>query len=454
MRLPIPWLAALALAGCAAPRPPPLAPGHAPEPGPSPPRFLEDDFAGAAARARAEGKALFVDAWAPWCHTCLSMKRFVLGDPALGALADRVLFLAVDTDRPEAAAFQERFSPKVLPTFYVLDPSSLAVIGHWEGSGSVAEMRGFVEESLALRRGGAQDPASRAHAEARVAHAGGKLAEAAAAYERAVAAAPPGWERRSSALNGWIAALAGAKAWEACVKIGRAHLAEVRGASAPADFAATLLSCAGELPSGPEQRAAREAAVARLRDFTARPPADASVDDRQDALGTLAEGLADLGDKPAARAAEEARLSLLTKAAEAARSPEEAHTYDYARANVYEALGRAEEAVAMLSRREQEMPGAYEPPARLAGVLLRAGRLAEAKAAAERAIARAYGPRRLRYVAIKAQILGKMGDKAAALAALREEVRGWEGLPAGQATPEKVADARRRLAEAEAPAAK
>jgi thiol-disulfide isomerase/thioredoxin len=448
MRFPLPWLAALALTGCAAPSPPPPRPAAPPAAASA--RFFEDDFGGAVARARAEGKALFVDAWAPWCHTCLSMKRYVLGDPALGALADRVVFLAVDTDRPEAAAFQERFAPKALPTFYVLDPASLAVVGHWEGSASVAEMRGFVEESLALMRGGAMDPASRAHAEARVAHAGGKLAEAAAAYERAVAAAPPSWASRGAALNGWIAALAGAKAWEACARVGRAHLAEVRGSAAPADFAAVLLSCAGELPAGPEQRAAREAAVARLRELAAHPPADASVDDRQDALGTLAEGLADLGDKQGSRAVEEARLALLDAAAKAARSPEEAHTYDYARANVYEALGRADEAAAMLAQREKEMPDAYEPPARLAGVLLRAGKLAEAKAAAERAIARAYGPRRLRYVAVKAQILGKMGDKAGALGALREEVRGWEALPKGQASPEKIADARRRLAEAEA----
>ena len=28
--------------------------------------FIEDDFEGALARAKAEGKPLFVDAWAPW----------------------------------------------------------------------------------------------------------------------------------------------------------------------------------------------------------------------------------------------------------------------------------------------------------------------------------------------------------------------------------------------------
>src|SRR4051812_6080158 len=77
----------------------PSSPGAASTPPwPAKAVFVEDDVAGAAARARAEGKALFVDAWAPWCHTCLSMKNFVLGDPSLGALEDRVVFASVDTD--------------------------------------------------------------------------------------------------------------------------------------------------------------------------------------------------------------------------------------------------------------------------------------------------------------------------------------------------------------------
>src|SRR5262245_25729583 len=33
-----------------------------------------DDTAAAMAEAQAAGKPLFVDAWAPWCHTCLSMQ--------------------------------------------------------------------------------------------------------------------------------------------------------------------------------------------------------------------------------------------------------------------------------------------------------------------------------------------------------------------------------------------
>ena len=460
MRSSLALTAALVLLGCAEAAPPPAtapagkAPSAAPAREAAPLRFVEDDLAGATARARAEGKALFVDAWAPWCHSCLSMKNFVLGDPALRPFADRVVFASVDTDRPEAAAFLERHAVKAWPTFFVIDPATDKVLGYWAGSGSLGEMRGLLEEGLAAMHGGAGDPAGRAFAEARVAHAGGDLARAAAAYERAVAAAAPAWPNRSAALLGWMETLAGAKAWPVCVRVGQDHVGELTGSSSPADFASYLLTCAGKLPAGPEQTAARAAAVARLRDFTARPPADASVDDRQDALDILSDGLGELGDAAGARKAQEDRLVLLEQAAKAARAPEVAHTFDYARANAYVALGRADEAARMLEQRERELPESYEPPARLAGVLLKAGRLPEARAAVERAIAKSYGPRRLRYLGLRAEIQAKQGDTAGALATLREEVQGSEALPPGQASPERVADARRRLDEAEKRAAR
>ncbi|MFT3769661.1 MAG: thioredoxin family protein [Minicystis sp.] len=453
MRSTLVLTAAIVLFGCAEAAPPPAAPAPPAANGTpaaaAPIRFIEDDLPAATAKAKAEGKALFVDAWAPWCHTCLSMKNFVFTDPALRPLADRVVFASVDTDRPDAAAFLEKHAVKAWPTFFVIDPATDKVVGYWAGSGSLREMRGFIDESLALMRGGAADPASRAFAEARAEHAAGNLEKAAATYERALAAAPAGWPSRSAALLGWIEALAGAKAWPACVRVGTTHLSELQGSSAPSDFSSYLLTCASKLPAGPEQTAARTAAVARLRDFTAHPPPDASVDDRQDALDILSGALADLGDAAGARRVQEDRLALLEQAAKAARSPEVAHTFDYARANTYLALGRADEAVRMLEQRERELPDSYEPPARLAGVLFKAGRLQEAKAAAERAIARSYGPRRLRYVQLAADIHMKLGDTAGALAMLREEVKGWESLPPGQASPERLAEARRRLAEAE-----
>ncbi len=437
----------------AAPKAP--APVAAPAPAPAGPvRFVEDGVPAAIAKASAERKLLFVDVWAPWCHSCLSMKNFVLNDPSLHGLEDRVVFAAIDSDRPENAAFLARHEGKAWPTYFVLDPATDKVLGYWAGSGSLREMRALMEESLELRSSGGRDPASRAFAEARAAHAAGDLTQAAAGYERALAAAPPSWPNRSAALVAWIEALAGAKAWAACAKLAQDHLPEIQGSSAPGDAASYLLTCADRLPAGPEQTSARAVAVERLRAFAAHPPPDASVDDRQDVLATLAEGLQHSGDKAGARKAQEDRIALLEQAARAAKTPEEAQTFDYARAGAYAFLGRDAEAVAMLEQRERELPGSYEPPARLAGVLLRMGRLPEALAAVDRALGHAYGPRKARYLKLRADILAKQGDAAGALATERDEVKAWEALAPGQASPEMLAEARRRLEEAQQRAAR
>jgi tetratricopeptide (TPR) repeat protein len=413
--------------------------------------FLADDLPGAMARARAEGKVVFVDAWAPWCHSCLSMQAYVLNDPSLRPLASRVIFAAVDTDKPASAAFLEHHAVKAWPTFFVLDPASDRVLGYWSGSGSVSEMRGLIEESLALLADSApKDEASRALAEARAAHAAGELDRAIRAYEKAVTTSAGTWPRRSTAILGWIQALHGAKAWAPCARAGTAHLDGVVGAAMPADAASYVLDCTDHLTDGPDRRAARAAAFARLRAITSHPPEGSTVDDRADALGTLAEGLEASRDAAGAKAAHEQRLALLEAAARAAKTPEEAHTFDYLRAGTYVALGRPDEAVRMLEQRERELPTAYEPPARLANVLLKTGKLPEAEAAVERAIARAYGPRKLRYLKLRAEIQKARGETASELATLRDEVNGYLALPPGQASPEALADARGRLAAAEA----
>ena len=54
-------------------------------------RWHEDDPEAALRAAHAEGRPLFVDLWAPWCHTCLSMKSFVLTRENVPALSQLVL---------------------------------------------------------------------------------------------------------------------------------------------------------------------------------------------------------------------------------------------------------------------------------------------------------------------------------------------------------------------------
>jgi thiol-disulfide isomerase/thioredoxin len=421
--------------------------------------FLHDDVAGAMAKAKAEGKALFVDAWAPWCHTCLSVKSYVLTDPSLKPLADRAVFLAIDTDREANAGFLERHAVSVWPTFFVIDPTSDRVVGYWPGAASAREMRSFVEDSLHTLEGqktGAQrDPVLMHLASAREAHSKRQYDRAASEYGQAVKKAESGSSRRSEALLGWVKTLkASGDTWR-CARVGRENIGEVKGAALPADFAYAVLDCADRLAKGSaEQTAVREAVIAKLRAVTANPAPESSPDDRADALAILADALATVGDKAGARRANEQRLAVMEAAAAAASTPQMAATYDYGRALAYVALGRGEEAVKMLAQREREMPDAYEPPARLADVLTELKRYPEALAAVDRAIPRAYGPRKLRYLKLKAALQAALGDRAGQVTTLKEEVAGYVALSGGQNNPDKLADARARLREAERAAAR
>jgi tetratricopeptide (TPR) repeat protein len=279
-------------------------------------------------------------------------------------------------------------------------------------------------------------------------HAASDFRAAAAAYAQALRAAPDDWPRRSEALYGRLQALGQSGQYDECARFGIEHAERVSGAVTPSDFARTLQRCSDNVASPELRRAARRAALTRLRRIVEAPPPEMSVDDRADALEGYAEALIAEGDRNSARTVEQQRLRLMEEAAESATSPQMAQTYDYGRARAYVALGRAGEAVRLLEGRMRQLPDSYEPPARLASVLAQIGRHKEALTAVERALQLSYGPRKLQYLALKARILEALGDRAAAIAALEQEVQGYEALPPGHANPRRVDDARKRLAAA------
>ena len=455
-------LASTLLAACQRAPAPAAAPATATVPSPAAPAIAParanlphvTDFATGMAQAKAENKAVLVDAWAPWCHTCLSMQNYVLNDPSLASLAQRVVLVELDTDKDANAGFLENYKVNVWPTFFVIDPKTAKVAGIWPGSASAKEFRGFVDDGLAgieaeHAAGGDPNSAPRLMLAAKSAQASGDYAAAASAYEKAVAAADAAWPRRSEALYGWVFSLDQAGKADDCVRVGRAHLAEIVGAAVPADYSATLLSCTDAAKPGAETTAARAEAVARIRAFTENPPPEATADDRADALNILSGALAEAGDAAGARKAQEGRLAVLEAAAKGIADPLLAQTFDYALAQAYVALDRGDQAVAMLEAREKQLPDSYEPPARLASALTKMNRLPEALVAYDRAIAKSYGPRQLLYYHQKADAQAKMGDAAGQVATLKAEVAGYQALTGGHANPKGLADARKRLADAQ-----
>jgi tetratricopeptide (TPR) repeat protein len=185
-----------------------------------------------------------------------------------------------------------------------------------------------------------------------------------------------------------------------------------------------------------------------LEELLKVPPDAMAPDDVADALAILADAQQDDGQPQSARATRERQLEIMERAASAATTPSMAATYDYQRANAYLALGQGDQAIALLEARMAELPGSYEPPARLASILERMGEPERALQALERALQHAYGPRRLQYLAQKARLNRSLGRSVEELQALEEEVQGYSELSDGHRNASRRRDAEHRLEEA------
>lgn len=411
--------------------------------------FIEDDAVTAFAAARAAGKLVFVDAWAPWCHTCLSMQRDVLPQPAFMAFADRLVFLAVDTDRPENAGFVERFRVKVWPTFFVIDPNSDAPLAVHPGSMGLQETVRFVEEALKTRNPESQkDPLVRALLAGHAALAKNDPLTATKHYAIAAAADGP---RRSEAIIAGLRAFSLTDDADGCIAFGLRHADAVSGGGAPGDALSYVLSCADKITVPAKKLEVQNDLRRRLTALADKPAAEASVDDLADVLANLADVEEALGDAASARTRHEKRLRLLEEDAARQTTPLSQQVHDYARMNSLLALGRGDEAVVLFQKRTVERKDDYEPWARLASTLHKLKREDEAKAAADHAIALSYGTRRLRYLTLLGDIEEARGDVAAAHAARQRLIDDAEKLPAVLKDEKLVAAARAKLSSPPSP---
>jgi thioredoxin-like negative regulator of GroEL len=417
-------------------------------------RWFHDDYPAALACARAKKVPLVVDLWAPWCHTCLSMKATVFQDPAMAEMSGRFVFVALDTDREVNAKVVGKLAPGAWPTFYVV-ASDETVQSRFVGAASVAQFVDFLSHgargATATTAAGSADDLLR---QGERAAAIKDHAAALAAYKAALAAAPKDWSRRPDALVSLASAYRRANDQEGCFALGEAALQETGSSASATDFLVVTLECAGSFAEaqGPRVKAFKEKAMARLRALLEEPTAQLSVDDRSDAMANLRALQEELGDKDAARATAEKQRALLDDAAAKAPTPFAAMTYNWPRAEVYVYLGKGLELVADLQKSAAALPAEYDPPYRLAWVLFKSGKLDEAvewNAKAEKLI---YGPRKARVLSLRADLAAARKDAAGERAARADLVAMYEALPAEQAAPEALAKAKEALAALDAAA--
>jgi tetratricopeptide (TPR) repeat protein len=406
-------LAHCLLLGCTAagPRPGSATAAH---PEAEPIAFFENDYPQALADARARGVPLFIDAWAPWCHTCLSMRNYVFPAEVLRRRRARFAWLALDTERAENAAVVERLSVEVLPTLYVLDAASEQPVLAWPGSLTADELASLLDDAeSSVQRKNNVGAAGAALLRGLRASASGKSEEALAGYRSALAIAPADWPKRPQGVDGLVTELAKQRAYGACVTAGADEAPNMPPGSPLADVLRAAMGCAAELPKDAPERERWSELVAIGERVAADPKQPILADDRSDLYGYVVGGLAELGRQRERAQAARSWGAMLEEEAGHAPTPAARAVFDAHRLLAYLAMGQPERAVPMLELSEREFPGDYNPPARLAVALRALKQYDEALMAIGRALGLAYGPRKLRLWLLQADLYEDKGDRAA-----------------------------------------
>jgi tetratricopeptide (TPR) repeat protein len=198
-----------------------------------------------------------------------------------------------------------------------------------------------------------------------------------------------------------------------------------------------------------KEDAGRGAAVAEMEVATRKTLADTSLGAAADDVSTsylsLIQARKDAGDAVGATRDAEAWAAFLEAQAAAAKTPEQRAVFDSHRLSAYLELKQPERAIPMLQASERDLPGDYNPPARLAVAYLEMKKPDEALAASNRALPKVIGPRRIRVLQTRAEIFAAKGDVTASREALEQALAYAESLPAAQRSEGTIKALRKKL---------
>jgi tetratricopeptide (TPR) repeat protein len=373
------------------------------------------------------------------------MRAHVLVDARLRKLAGRFVRLDVNTEEPRNAAFLERFPIDVWPTLLAVDPATDRVLVRRGGTATVHEILSLAREAEAMARAEETGAAEAALARAEGLVASRRHAEAAGAFRETLRAGGRAFPRRARAGEGLVQALGFAGDVEGCAAAAREVLAWVAPGAVRVRVAAQGLACALEEDEGPRRDADLAALEPPARRALVAPAALA--DDRSWLFDVVSQARSARDDEVGARAVARRWLAFLEKEAARARTPLARAAFDAQRLEAALRLGEPARALAPLRASERDLPGDFVPPSNLAVLYLELGRPADALAAADRALALAGGPRRIRVLVTRAKAQQALGDRPAAVETLRRALSEATALPDATRPRRPVAQAERLLAE-------
>jgi tetratricopeptide (TPR) repeat protein len=374
------------------------------------------------------------------------MRAFVYSDASLERYAGRFVWLSINTEVAANAAFLKRYPVPSLPTLFVIDAKRDAVALRYFGVTTLPKLRKLLEEGEATYRNRAISAADAALVKADRLSSVAKHAEAAAAYDEAIAAAPRSWNKLERASELLLYSLTMSDAVEPCVSRAFALYPRLKGTVAGARVAVMGLGCAMYLKEDQPKRAAWLSALGKgVRESFDDPKIVMADDDRSSLFQVLVWMSDGSGDKEGATKLRAQWAQFLESAAARAKTAEQRAVFDSHRLIVYRELGTPEKAIPMLEQSERDLPDDYNPPARLAIAWKAMKEYDKALAASDRALARAYGARKIGIYTQRSDIYKEKGDLDAARATLRDAIEFAKTLPEGQGR-ERVEELEKTLA--------
>ena len=374
------------------------------------------------------------------------MRAYVFTDKALAKHAGQFVWLSIDTEKAKNAAFSKKYPIRAWPSLYVIDPAREKIALRWVGGATVPQLEKLFADGTKAVKGGAGAGSTTLLAKADALYGDGHYAEAGPAYQKTLetmSAKDPQYPRVVESL---LFCYQTTRDRASCASLARSRMASLQGTQSGANLAGGGLDCALGLPPTDPSRAESVAAFAKdVRAVLADPSLRLAEDDRSALYTSLYDERADARDAEGAQKVAAAWASELDAAAARAQTPEQRTALDPNRLNALEAANRLPDAIPMLEQSEKDFPNDYNPPARLALVYLKLQRYDDAMTAANRALERVYGPRRIRVLSTIVDIQLGTGDRAGARKTLEDAVTFADGLPEGQRNEEQVVSLRRKL---------
>jgi tetratricopeptide (TPR) repeat protein len=378
------------------------------------------------------------------------MRAYVFTDKALARHAGRFVWLNINTDLPKNGAFQEKYPVENWPTFFIIDPREEKALVRFAGSATVAQLEKLFEDGERAYRGEAQGPEG-ALARGDALYGAGKPAEAAEAFTEALAQAPPDWSRRGRTLESLLVAHWGAKQYEACARKAVEELPRLPRSPSLANATTMAIGCAASMPpENPQRQEFLKAFDAKGREVLAPPPIDMPADDRSGLYEAMVEGRAEMSDEAGSKALAAEWIAFLEGEAAKAPNPEARTVFDSHRMAAAMVLNDLMRVVPAIEQSEKDLPGDYNPPARLAVLYRMLGRLDDALAANDRALAKVQGARRLRVLSERSTIQAARGEKEAAVKTVEEAIAYAKSLPDAQVSQRQLEALEKKLAELKA----